>query len=82
VTHSCPVMFDHSAAYPPAPAPPAPPQLPCRDVSDKRKERKGDSGLTGPVDIPEVLLEKLGFPRKIQFQKVCMHQRGSQRHWL
>lgn len=41
-----------------------------RDVSEKRKGRKGDSGLTGPVDIPEVLLEKLGFPRKIQFQKV------------
>lgn len=44
--------------------------MPCRDVSEKRKARKGDSGLTGPVDIPEVLLEKLGFPRKIQFQKV------------
>jgi hypothetical protein len=42
----------------------------CRDVAEKRKARKGDSGLTGPVDIPEVLLEKLGFPRKIQFQKV------------
>jgi hypothetical protein len=41
-----------------------------RDVSEKRKARKGDSGLTGPVDIPEVLLEKLGFPRKRQFQKV------------
>jgi hypothetical protein len=47
----------------------------CRDVAEKRKGRKGDSGLTGPVDIPEVLLEKLGFPRKIQFQKVSAASR-------
>lgn len=49
---------------------PKPSPASCRDVAEKRKARKGDSGLTGPVDIPEVLLEKLGFPRKTQFQKV------------
>jgi hypothetical protein len=52
-----------------------------RSVAEKRKARGGDSGLGGPQEPPEILLEKLGFPRKKQFQKVggcpsgvlCLH---------
>jgi hypothetical protein len=44
---------------------------PCRSVAEKRKARSGESGLGGPQEPPEILLEKLGFPRKKQFQKVC-----------
>lgn len=39
----------------------------CSSVAEKRGPR-GD-GDDGPIDTPEVLLERLGFPRKRQFQK-------------
>eukprot|EP00775_Hariotina_reticulata_P003188 gene3188-3466_t len=48
-------------------------------VADKRKARSGESGLVGPPDQPEILLEKLGFPRKIQFQKVESLSGGERR---
>eukprot|EP00879_Flechtneria_rotunda_P011674 GHRR01012194.1.p1 GENE.GHRR01012194.1~~GHRR01012194.1.p1 ORF type:complete len:625 (+),score=273.22 GHRR01012194.1:471-2345(+) len=50
-----------------------------RSVAEKRKARAGESGLVGPPDQPEVLLEKLGFPRKIQFQKVESLSGGERR---
>lgn len=50
-----------------------------REVADKRKSRAGESGLSGLPDTPEVLLEKLGFPRKIQFQKVESLSGGERR---
>lgn len=50
-----------------------------REVAEKRKSRAGESGLVGPPDTPEVLLEKLGFPRKIQYQKVESLSGGERR---
>ena len=45
-------------------------------MADKRKARGGEGGLVGSPDTPEVLLEKLGFARKRQFQKVRARQWG------
>eukprot|EP00878_Enallax_costatus_P045842 GHUV01055345.1.p1 GENE.GHUV01055345.1~~GHUV01055345.1.p1 ORF type:complete len:549 (+),score=163.93 GHUV01055345.1:459-2105(+) len=50
-----------------------------REVAEKRKSRAGESGLVGPPDTPEVLLEKLGFPRKLQYQKVESLSGGERR---
>ena len=41
-----------------------------RSVAEKRKARGGEVQSAAPQDTPEVLLEKLGFPRKKQYQKV------------
>ncbi|KAF8071337.1 yfmR [Scenedesmus sp. PABB004] len=50
-----------------------------REVGEKRKARAGESGLVGPPESPETLLERLGFPRKIQYQKVESLSGGERR---
>ncbi|KAF6262123.1 P-loop containing nucleoside triphosphate hydrolase protein [Scenedesmus sp. NREL 46B-D3] len=51
-----------------------------RSVAEKRKARGGaEAGVGGAQEPPEILLEKLGFPRKKQFQKVESLSGGERR---
>ncbi|WIA12397.1 hypothetical protein OEZ85_012443 [Tetradesmus obliquus] len=50
-----------------------------RSVAEKRKARGGEVQSAAPQDTPEVLLEKLGFPRKKQYQKVESLSGGERR---
>ncbi|GLC41037.1 hypothetical protein PLESTB_000950000 [Pleodorina starrii] len=51
-----------------------------REIADSRKARLAAAGgVIEPMDSPEVLLEKLGFPRPRQFQKVSSLSGGERR---
>ncbi|GIL85565.1 hypothetical protein Vretifemale_14058 [Volvox reticuliferus] len=51
-----------------------------REIADSRKTKLAAAGgIIEPMDTPEVLLEKLGFPRPRQFQKVASLSGGERR---
>ncbi|EFJ52913.1 hypothetical protein VOLCADRAFT_86383 [Volvox carteri f. nagariensis] len=51
-----------------------------REIADSRKAKLAAAGgAIEPMDSPEVLLEKLGFPRPRQFQKVSSLSGGERR---